>query len=67
MAGKQEIKHAIDVHMHLGMDTDKRSDTYGQRIAEIQKNRFGTAGIYLEFNLTSAGLQFPTDTSTTTK
>ena len=58
-AGKQEIKHAIDAHLHLGIDTDRKSETYGERVAEMQKNRFGAAGVYLEFQITSEGLVFP--------
>ncbi len=57
-AGKQEIKHAIDAHLHLGIDTDRKSETYGERVAEMQKNRFGTAGIFLGFEITAQGLVF---------
>ena len=58
-AGKNEIKHAIDAHLHLGIDTDRKSETYGERVAEMQKNRFGSAGIFLEFQITAGGLMFP--------
>lgn len=59
-AGKQEIKHAIDAHLHLGIDTDRKSETYGERVAEMQKNRFGSAGLYMSFQITSEGLVFET-------
>ena len=62
-AGKNEIKHAIDAHLHLGIDTDRKSETYGERVAEMQKNRFGQAGIFLEFQITSGGLVFPDATN----
>jgi predicted ATP-dependent serine protease len=57
-AGKQEVKHALDYHLHLSMDTDKRSDTYKQRIAEVQKNRFGQSGLFFPYELTNMGIQF---------
>lgn len=44
-SGKQTIKHAVDAHCHLYFDLDKRSETYGERIFEVQKNRFGCAGL----------------------
>jgi DNA repair protein RadA/Sms len=43
-AGKNQIKHAIDVHGHLFFDDDKKSETYGERLYEITKNRFGCNG-----------------------
>jgi DNA repair protein RadA/Sms len=43
-AGKQTIKHAVDSHCHLFVDLVKASPYYGQRIFEVQKNRFGSAG-----------------------
>jgi DNA repair protein RadA/Sms len=56
--GKQKIKHALDVHLHLGIDTDRKSETYGKRVAEVTKNRFGPAGLYMEFEIHSTGLVF---------
>lgn len=61
--GKNKIKHAIDVHMHLGIDTDRKSETYGERIAEIEKNRFGIAGIFIGYKLTASGLSFDVQAS----
>lgn len=43
-AGKNQIKHAVDVHGHLFFDDDKKSETYGERLYEVQKNRFGCNG-----------------------
>lgn len=43
--GKNSIKHDIDVHAHLSFDSDKKSETYGERLFEVQKNRFGCTGI----------------------
>ncbi|MCG3771453.1 MAG: DNA repair protein RadA [Nitrosomonadaceae bacterium] len=57
-AGKQEVKHAVDCHLHLAMDTDKKSETYRQRIAEMQKNRFGATGLYFPYEINSTGIVF---------
>lgn len=57
-AGKQALKHVIDCHLHLGIDTDRKSETYGQRVAEMLKNRFGPAGLFFGFELTESGLKF---------
>ncbi len=43
-AGKQTILHAVDVRGALYIDEEKRSETYGERIWEITKNRFGCSG-----------------------
>jgi len=57
-AGKQEVKHAVDCHLHLAMDTDKKSETYRQRVAEMSKNRFGSGGLFFPYEITSKGIQF---------
>lgn len=43
-AGKQQVKHTVDIHAHLFIDEEKKSETYGERIFEVQKNRFGCNG-----------------------
>ena len=57
-AGKQEAKHAVDMHISLHLDTDRRSETYGDRVAMVEKNRFGTGGLYFPYEVTSQGIQF---------
>lgn len=42
--GKNKVKHHIDVHAHFYIDDDRRSESYGERLFEVQKNRFGGAG-----------------------
>jgi predicted ATP-dependent serine protease len=42
--GKMKIKHAVDVHGHIFFDDDKKSETFGERLFEIPKNRFGCNG-----------------------
>lgn len=55
-AGKNQIKHAIDVHGHLFFDDDKRSETYGERLFEVQKNRFGCNGKTYIIGIDKTGL-----------
>jgi len=43
-AGKQTILHAVDVRGHIYIDQKKNSETYGERIFEVTKNRFGCSG-----------------------
>jgi DNA repair protein RadA/Sms len=43
-AGKQTILHAVDVRGQLYIDEEKKSETYGERIFEVTKNRFGCSG-----------------------
>ncbi len=43
-AGKGTIKHAVDQHVHGWFDLDKKSETWGERLFEIRKNRFGVSG-----------------------
>lgn len=55
-AGKMQVKHAVDVHAHLGIDDEKRSETYGERIFEVQKNRFGCSGRKYILGMEKSGL-----------
>lgn len=57
-SGRQEVKHCIDTHLHMSIDTERKSETYGQRIAEMQKNRFGLANNYFSYEMTSRGIIF---------
>jgi len=57
-AGKQEVKHAVDMHISLHLDTDRRSESYGERVAVVEKNRFGSGGLYFPYDITSKGIQF---------
>lgn len=42
--GKNGILHAIDVRGQIYIDTNKKSETFGERIFEVTKNRFGCSG-----------------------
>lgn len=55
-AGKQTILHAIDVRGQLFIDDQKRSETYGERIFEITKNRFGCSGKAFIMDMRKNGL-----------
>jgi len=57
LAGKQVLKHMIDAHCHLYVDTDRRSETYGERLFEVQKNRFGCSGIEYVLNMLARGFK----------
>lgn len=55
-AGKQVVKHLIDCHMHLRIDTNDKSETQGMRIFEMQKNRYGYSGQAYILNCEEHGL-----------
>ena len=57
-AGRQDVKHIIDCHLHLSYDTERGSETYGERIAEMTKNRFGCAGVFFPYELAFSGVRF---------
>jgi DNA repair protein RadA/Sms len=42
--GKNGILHAVDVRGQIYIDDGKKSETYGERIFEVTKNRFGCSG-----------------------
>jgi DNA repair protein RadA/Sms len=54
--GKNGILHAIDVRGHIYVDKQKKSETYGERIFEVTKNRFGCSGIAHILGLRRDGL-----------
>jgi len=43
-AGQNTIKHAIDIHAHMFVDEEKKSDTFGSLMFEVSKNRWGCNG-----------------------
>ncbi len=54
--GKNTILHAIDVRGELYIDTDKKSETFGERLFEVTKNRFGPSGLCTVLGLNAGGL-----------
>ena len=55
-AGKQQIKHTMDAHAHLFIDEKKNSETFGERLLEVQKNRFGCSGKTFILGMEKKGL-----------
>ena len=55
-AGKQTILHAVDVRSRIYIDDDKKSETYGERIFEVTKNRFGCSGRSFVLGMSKSGL-----------
>lgn len=55
-AGKQTILHAVDLRGQLYIDSQKRSETFGERIFEITKNRFGCSGKSYILGMERSGL-----------
>lgn len=55
-AGKNTIRHMVDVHMEVLRDDDPRSPTCGQLLFSVSKNRFGFTGKTYVVNLGQHGL-----------
>ena len=55
--GKQDIKHIVDCHMHMTYHRENRFSPE-TRCARMDKNRFGNAGTYYDFNLDARGISF---------
>lgn len=55
-AGKNTILHAVDVRGEIYVDNDKKSETYGERIFTVSKNRFGTSGCSYILGMSKDGL-----------
>lgn len=58
--GNNKIKHMIDCHLHMDVDTERKSETYGQRMATMTKNRFGISGIGYAYEVGAHGVHFET-------
>lgn len=54
MAGSQTLKHMVDAHLHLGIET-KDKDLEGCRLIECSKNRFGHNGTVCFLRLDDRG------------
>ncbi len=55
-AGKQQIQHDIDTHVHMFIDARPSSETFGSRLLEVKKNRFGPAPLQWELTMGATGL-----------
>jgi DNA repair protein RadA/Sms len=55
-AGKNVIRHMVDVHLEVIRDSDPRSPTSGQLLFSVSKNRFGYTGRTYVVSLGKKGL-----------
>ena len=54
--GDMTLKHMVDAHLHLCLDTQEKSDTYVLRLLELQKYRFGPGGKTFVLDMRERGL-----------
>jgi len=55
-SGENKIKHAVDIHSHMYVDNDEKSETYGSLLFDVQKNRWGVCGRTYQLKLTDTGV-----------
>lgn len=64
-AGKNAIRHIVDAHFHMEMANTRTAReldlTPGDRIAMMEKNRNGVAGIAYCYEILPTGIKFETD------
>jgi DNA repair protein RadA/Sms len=56
MAGSNKLKHMIDAHMHMSIETDEKSTWFDCRKLFTSKNRFGGAGMLSFLRMGATGL-----------
>lgn len=54
--GKSTIRHAIDVHGDMYFDEDRKSETWGERLFTVSKNRWGVSGLTYILGMGDKGL-----------
>lgn len=57
MAGSNKLKHMVDSHLELSVETDEKSDFYNCRKLFMSKNRFGGAGFLSFLRIGEHGFQ----------
>lgn len=55
-AGKNTIRHMVDVHCEILKDGDPRSESFGRLVFSVSKNRFGFTGKSYLVELGKAGI-----------
>lgn len=55
--GKNKLKHAVDSQLHLSIDDDTASSTYGTRLLEMRKNRMGAGAKAIVLSMHRDGLR----------
>lgn len=59
-SGAMTLLHMVDGHLHIYVDDSPKSDTFGMRLLECRKNRFGPTGITVPLDIKKTGLYAPT-------
>lgn len=54
--GKEEIRHIVDAHVHFWIDQGKKSETYGKRLIQTTKNRYGISNVTHMLEMRKDGL-----------
>lgn len=57
MSGNNILKHMVDLHLHLSINQDPKSEWMGFREMEVEKNRFGASGLTYILKLNDRGLK----------
>ncbi len=57
MSGNNILKHMVDLHLHLSINQDPKSEWMGFREMEVEKNRFGASGLTYILKLNERGLK----------
>lgn len=65
--GKNGILHAVDVKGHIRIDEEEKSPSFGQRLFEITKNRYGVSGRTYILGMGKKGLSWEGTISYDTK
>jgi DNA repair protein RadA/Sms len=53
--GENELRHEVDAHLELSIDLNKKSETFGLRVLQMSKNRFGGGGYQYFLGLEKGG------------
>ena len=56
-AGSNKLKHMVDAHIELTIETDEKSDFFSQRKLFTSKNRFGGCGMLSYLNIHAQGFE----------
>ena len=57
MSGNNILKHMVDLHLHLSINQDPKSEWMGFREMEVEKNRFGASGLTYILKRNERGLK----------
>jgi DNA repair protein RadA/Sms len=57
-AGSNRVPHRTDGHVHMWIDEKRTSSTYGERLIQIRKHRWGPAGMTFVLGMGPTGIYF---------